>query len=465
MKKTPELSRRSLLKAGSAFAGASVFGVLPLKAFAQSMGLAPADHCFIFAYFSGGWDVLLSLDPRDPAVFTPERISETRILPDYGANPGGYPTTIVRPEGSNIDFGPAIGNMANHFDVMSVVRGINMNTVAHEVGYRYFLTGKEPNGAAARGSTLATEIVGQMVPTASTKVPVPNVAYSIESYNDRYPGYANALRVSSQQDLLLTLAPSPTQLDSEIEQALIDLKGNKVSCEADLYNSRGLVGQYRDSLAQMQTVLGAQLDKYFRFANVNGDSAELNAYRAAIRSAYGLGDGTNTTTPAARAATAAAALKLGVSQCVSMNIVGGLDTHFNRQQQNATNQRSGWNALAALVTDLKSSEHPNGGKWMDHTTVLVFSEFSRTPLTNSTGGRDHHISNSCMLLGKGIQHNRVFGKSGDVGMAAGLIDFETGLPSPNGQAILPDHVVATVMKAANIDYSITRVEPLNGLLA
>ena len=70
-----------------------------------------------------------------------------------------------------------------------------------------------------------------------------------------------------------------------------------------------------------------------------------------------------------------------------------------------------------------------------------------------------------MLLGKGIKHNTVFGKSGDVGLSAGLIDHATGLPNPTGEQILPDHVIATVMAAAGIDYSITRVEPLKGLLA
>ena len=59
----------------------------------------------------------------------------------------------------------------------------------------------------------------------------------------------------------------------------------------------------------------------------------------------------------------------------------------------------------------------------------------------------------------------LFGKSGDVGLSAGLIDHATGLPSPDGYQILPDHVIATVMKAAGIDYSITRVQPLAGLLA
>ncbi|MDP1825111.1 MAG: DUF1501 domain-containing protein [Archangium sp.] len=466
MKKNLALPRRTFMKAAAGFAGANLFGGLSFKAFAQSAGLAPADHCFVFAYFNGGWDVLLSLDPRDPATFTAERISETRILPGYSLLSGDatFPTNVVRPAGSNIDFGPAIGRMANHFDQMAIVRGVNMATVAHEVGFRYFLTGKEPNGSAARGSTTATEIVGQMMP----RVPVPNIAYNIETYNDRYPGYANALRVASSNDLLLTLAPSPTALDSEIEQELVDMHGRRISCEADLYDSRGLVTQYRESQAQMQTVLDAQLDRYFRFEDNATDAAAMRAEKAALRALYQLrpeGGNDPRSSAAARAALVATALKRGVSQCVSMNITGGLDTHFGTQLTHAQNQRVGWNALADLVTDLKNSPHPSGGSFMEHTTVLVFSEFSRTPLINASGGRDHHITNSCMLLGKGIKHNTVFGKSGDVGLSAGIIDHATGLPSPGGFQILPDHVIATVMKAAGIDYSITRVEPLTGLLA
>jgi uncharacterized protein (DUF1501 family) len=466
MKKPLALPRRTFLKAAAGFAGANVFGGLSFRAFAQATNLAPADHCFVFAYFNGGWDVLLSLDPRDPATFTPERISETRILPGYNllSNDASFPTNVVRPQGSNIDFGPAMGRMVDHFDKMAVIRGINMSTVAHEVGFRYFLTGKEPIGSSARGSTTATEIVGQLKPN----LPVPNIAFNIETYNDRYPGYANALRVSSANDLLLTLAPSATRLDSEIEKELVDLHGRRITCEADLYNSRGLVTQYRDARAQMQTVLSAQLDRYFRFEDSTSDSAEIRAEKSALRRLYGLRpEGTNDprSSAAARAALVATALKRGVSQCVSINISGGLDTHFGTQLTQAQNQRAGWNALADLVSDLKASDHPAGGKFIDHTTILIFSEFSRTPLINSSGGRDHHITNSCALLGKGIKHNMVFGKSGDVGLSAGIIDHRTGLPSPNGFQILPDHVIATVLAAAGLDYSITRVEPLRGLLA
>jgi uncharacterized protein (DUF1501 family) len=460
MKKNPPPApsgRRTFLKAAAGFMGATLFGGIPFRAFAQATNLAPADRCFVFVYFNGGWDQLLAFDPKDPTVFTPERVSETRILPGYNLiNDARFPAMPVVPEKngvrSNIAFGPAVGRLADHFDLMTVVRGINMTTLGHEVGFRYFLTGKRPIGSAARGSTTATEIVGQMHPA----VPIPSVAYNIETYNDRYPGYANALRVSRSTDLLLTLSPSRTQLDSELERQLVDFRGQPVSCEAAAYGARGVGETYQNSREQMQTVLSGRLDNAFRF--------EL-AENADVRAKYGLGTAGPYDSEAGRAALVATALKKGISQCVSINLTGGLDTHFGTQLTHANNQRRGFDALAMLVDDLRGSPHPGGGNFMDHTTILVFSEFARTPLINASGGRDHHISNSCLLMGAGVKHNYVFGSSGDIGMSPGTFDLRTGQATPSGENILPEHVIATVLASARLDYSITRVSPLQPILA
>lgn len=461
MKKNPNRvspERRTFLKAAAGFMGSTLFGGVPFRAFAQATELAPPDRCFVFVYFAGGWDQLLAFDPRDPDVFTPERISETRILPGYNLiNDPRFPAVPVTPEKngvrSNITFGPAVGRLANHFDLMTVVRGINMTTLGHEVGFRYFLTGKRPIGSAARGSTTATEIVGQFAPA----VPIPSIAYGIETYNDRYPGRANALRVSRARDLHLTLAGSDTQLDSEIEKQLLDFRGQPISCEAAAYGARGVGETYATSQDQMQAVLSNGLANAFLFK----DAANKDVYDF-----YGLtGNGPYFDNEAGRAAMVATALKKGISQCVSINLTGGLDTHFGSQLNHANNQRRGFDALATLVDDLRKSPHPSGGNFMDHTTILVFSEFSRTPLLNANAGRDHHLCNSCLLMGAGVKHNYVFGASGDIGMSPGTFDLRNGQPTPTGENILPEHVIATVLASANLDYSITRVEPLRSILA
>ncbi|MBN8229243.1 DUF1501 domain-containing protein [Corallococcus macrosporus] len=459
--------RRTFLKAGAGFMGSLLLGGIPFKAVAQATNLAPPDRCFVFVYFSGGWDQLLAFDPRDPAVFTADRVSETRIMPGYSLlTDGAFAQTPVVPKEragagpSKISFGPAIGdprtaNLSDHYDLMTVVRGINMSTLTHEVGYRYFLTGKMPIGSAARGSSTATEIVGQMKPT----VPIPSIAQGVESYNDRYGGYANALRVSGLADLVLTLDPpsAARQLDSEIEKSLIDLNGQPITCEEQALTARGVGTAYESSRGQMQTVMENKLSDSFRF--------QLTANQS-VRDFYGLNNQAYPYNSAAgRAAMVATALKKGISQCVSINLAGGLDTHFGTQQTHATNQRAGFNALNLLVTDLRATPHPGGGNFMDHTTILVFSEFARTPTINATGGRDHHLSNSCLLMGAGIKHNRVVGRSGDIGMSPGMVDLRTGDNDPNGSNIFPEHIIATVLASAKLDYSITRVDPLRFILA
>jgi hypothetical protein len=68
-------------------------------------------------------------------------------------------------------------------------------------------------------------------------------------------------------------------------------------------------------------------------------------------------------------------------------------------------------------------------------------------------------------MGAGVKHNFVFGKSGDIGMAPGTFDLRTGQPTPTGENILPEHIIATVLASAGLDYSITRVLPLQPILA
>lgn len=469
MKKPDDFNpgRRNLLKAGAGFMGASILGALPFRSFAQATNsLAAPDRCFVFVYFSGGWDQLLAFDPRDPDIFTADRITETRILPGYSLiTDSKIPQRPIIPQKaglarSNIDFGPAVGRLSDHYDLMTVVRGINMATLGHEVGYRYFLTGKRPAGSAARGSSTATEIVGQMKPA----VPIPSIAYNIETYNDRYPGTANALRVSKTNDLLLTLKPSSQQLDSEIEKSLLDFRGQPITCEQAAYGTGGVTSTYETSRDQMKAVLDAKLNEAF---DLSLKDAVKYPEQAATRTFYGLTpEGpTPLDSPAGRAAMVATALKKGISQCVSINLTGNLDTHFGTQTAHAQRLREGFDALATLVDDLRRTPHASGGNFMDHTTIMVFSEFARTPLINSTSGRDHHLCSSCMLMGAGLQHNVVYGKSGDIGMAPALVDLKTGASDPNGENIYPEHIVATVLASAGLDYSYMRVEPLRSLLA
>jgi hypothetical protein len=151
------MKRRTFLKSLGVGAGAFMLHSMLRPRSAR----AAVDRSFVFCYFRGGWDTLLSLDPRDPNVFTEARRNQTLIELGWDQIPANYPKTIQQPAGSNITFGPVMGGIMQHYDKMLVVRGMSMETVAHEVGRKYFITGLPPRGTQAAGSAVPTRLVSQ----------------------------------------------------------------------------------------------------------------------------------------------------------------------------------------------------------------------------------------------------------------------------------------------------------------
>ncbi|MCA9573658.1 MAG: transcriptional initiation protein Tat, partial [Myxococcales bacterium] len=171
---------------------------------------------FIFCYFQGGWDILLSLDPRDPARFNEANMAQTLIQPGYqllvGAPGGGAPIDV----GGGRMFGPYIGGLAQHMDVVSVIRGMSMDTLTHEVGRRRFLTGKPPSGLLARGSSGATWLASRL----GSEELIPQIAVNVESYNVDQPTWASALKVAGVGDLTRALTAGPDALDPRVEDQI-----------------------------------------------------------------------------------------------------------------------------------------------------------------------------------------------------------------------------------------------------
>ena len=104
-----------------------------------------------------------------------------------------------------------------------------------------------------------------------------------------------------------------------------------------------------------------------------------------------------------------------------------------------------------MVQDLKRMQHPvSGESWFAHTTIVGFSEFSRTPLLNTRGGRDHALTNACFLLGGNVRGGQVIGASSDVGMQPTTTNLTTGISDPEGEVIRPEHVLQTLYDEVGI---------------
>lgn len=449
-----EHNRRTFLRSLSLGAGAFALGsmIMPKRARAANM-----DRSFVFCYFRGGWDTLLGLDPRDPNVFTDANKGATKIELAWDRLADTYPKTIQQPAGSNIQFGPAMGGIMQHYDKMCVVRGMTMDTVSHDVGRLYFLTGKPPRGTTPAGSSLGTRIVAQQ----GDHTALPNLVSRVDSFNENLPTYASGLTVNSVADLVTTLtdgrkAPNPTiRANLEAYRAKHDL------CDPSQLDRKGLLGLIQSSQKKARELVEGGLSGKFQF------SSQTDAEMMELATRYGIPPA-QLTSPQAQAAMAYQAMKYGMAQCVTLELASGCDTHdVSWATDQPDEQSTGWTALGTLVTDLSATDDPvRGGKLIDHTTILAFSEFGRTALLNGRDGRDHSLTTSCMLMGAGVPHNKVVGASSDVAMVPRAVDPTSGAAIDSGGTFLtPTLVAASIMQSAGYDTDELRTDGLPCLMA
>ena len=462
----PKSSRRSFLNRSLIVGGAaglsSIGGLGALQSLAHAGAgyrpWGPKQRFFIFVYFSGGWDTLLSLDPRDPRDFHMGNLSDTLIQPAYDVLDDPGHLVDIQVASSGVTFGPYMGDLVNHADRLAVIRGMSMDTLTHEAGRRRFLTGKVPSGLLARGSSAATWLASQL---GNTQL-IPQISVNVESYNVDQPTYASALKVSNVPDLVRALEPAPSALGELEERQIDELLAQAALC--DYAEASPLWQSGEGSRLGVTSMIEAQLAGHFDF-QANDPAME------AIRDRYGIGaTGANALrTPEAQAAMAVTAVTSGISRVVSIRAnQTSLDTHYDEwATDQGPRQERGFNAIARMVEDLSEREFGDtGASWLDHTTIVGFSEFSRTARLNANGGRDHALTNACLLIGGGIKGGQAIGRSSDVGLMPTKTNLQTGLPDEGGEVIKPEHVIRTLLVESGIseDVADLRVEAVPALM-
>jgi len=480
----PQPSRRAFLKRTGAVAlGAGAFAFGGGEALRRLARAAPPellldggfpDRHYIFCYFGGGWDILLSLDPRDPALFTDGNVPVTRIQPGYDQlqAPPALPYRDVLGDGSMF-LGPYMGELAALADRICVVRGISMDTLTHEVGRRRFITGRPPSGLLARGSSTDTWLASHL----GEDEPVPNLSIRVESYNTGdLPNFASALKTTGIDDLLRVLSPGGPSLGTLQERQLDELLRQSAACptaaRSELWRRAEL------SRAKAQQMLEDDLAGLFDF---RANTPEM----VALRDFYGIPNtgAAAMRSSAAMAAMAATAVMNGVSRAVSIRVTSAsLDTHFgNWSTDQGPRQEEAFTAVARMLRHLEASPYPDGSgdSWLDRTIVVGFSEFSRTPILNNNGGRDHWLGNSCFLAGGRIARGRVLGASSNIGMnpipmdlatgAACTVDLDMAVPCPEEpglvEVVRPEHIIQALYHEVGIvdDAPDLRVPPLTAI--
>jgi hypothetical protein len=425
-----------------------------------------ADRYYVFAYFGGGWDVLMSLDPLadDPrsddalldagivrSLSRADEIDDSDLFTDTGLRFGPAPfangtvTTCMQPLLTTF----ATGGASTLSDVgMSIVRGMTMDTLTHQVGRRRFLTGQPPSGQSARGSSIATVLAAM----AARGEPVPNLTSGVESYNVDQAQWATALSADNVDDLLKALRPGELSIAPEerdrVQSLLAEFRDCIVAQRSP--NTQKAI----DARGSATGLVSSGVDGAFDlFANTPQMQTIRDRFQIANNARSSVG---------ARAALAAQAIATQTSRVVSYRGSDGLDTHFdNWADTQFASQYAGFRSLAALVEHLAGTPHPTSGfSMMEHTTIVAFSEFSRTPLINGNGGRDHWIMNSALVLGKGIQTG-IIGQSGPEGMAPTTVPIN-GVDT----YVKPEHIHQALLHDIGLppDTVDLRVDPLTQLL-
>jgi hypothetical protein len=429
-------SRRSFLTS----LGAATM-LLPFAGAGRADVQPAATRRYVGLYFAGAWDVLLGPDPRDPAG-TYEGIDlGTELLAPEWRDP--IPVMMA---GQEVLWGPTMASLVPHADVLTLFRGVNMNTVAHNVGRAYVNTFIPPAGMIPKGDSMGTRMAAG---SAYDDLTLPNVTLGMPSFNQSFPADVTGVRLAlatEMGDLLQPLGVNP--LSPATIEALRAAQDEVEGCVHVQYDSRP-VEELRIARERMRQLLS---DGYT-------DAFDLGA-DASLMARYGIINPNTAGAPSVIAATVWRLLETGLSRTVTAQLQTGFDTHGPEWATlQPARQKAGFDAVAALLTDLRQHDPA-----LDDTAVVLFSEFARTPLINGRGGRDHHFAGSVLVFGGGLRRG-VCGATVEQTLGLAAIDPVSGLPDPAGRVILPEDIGATIAAAAGLSTQPFRADPLEAWIA
>jgi hypothetical protein len=429
----PQLGRRALLQ--GALGGAAMYALAPIR---PLLAQDSAGHRFVACFLDGGWDVLLAADPRDPAgTYDGIDLGIERLAAQF------RDPRPVSMGGTEHLWGSTMLALEPHADLATFFRGINMNTVSHDTAKSYSHTGRQPAGALARGDSIGT-VAASVHDKGSL---LPNTAISVPSFNRAFDNRFSAIRMNDPREIRDLIGPTRNALTENVEGLLNQALEDAYSCVSPAYSGRLPEDELRISRDRIQRL--QQEDVVARF-DFNADTPEMDE----IRALYPIDTGTGRSV-----ATAAQLLRTELSTAVTARVRGGFDTHGGEWAVDQPQRLvEAFAAIGAMLTHLRNDD-PN----FERTTVMVYSEFARTPKINGDGGRDHWFADSVMIFGSTLKTG-VFGASNPQDLGLISVNPTTGLPDEGGVQLRPEHVMATLVQSLGGDSSPYREEPLTAMI-
>ena len=412
-------SRRQLF--GEGFGLLSAATLLPLSGLLQAEPSAPPKR-LLTVFLKGGWDSLLATDPVLGA-----KLSSPAFEAAYASEPSlaitGKPQLWI---------GPGLQPLKAIFASVptAFINGMFVEVSAHEIAYNYMLSARlslsrsreYPSLAALlgdQGGKYPPHIVlGSSIPLGATRSSSPPLqASSIDAMSQLLRGPGRASWNNYKTEVL----PNAHELLEGLDQ----LSYQRLT----LAQQQGLEGwrQAQSGLAQLyKSDLGSQLK-----------------LTAAIKQKFAVGEAGDLE---GQLAGAFLALASGISPYITVVPPGNFDTHSHHMSQHKALLLKTAQALAILVEQMRTTPDPadQSRSLLESTTVLITSEFVRTPKFNAAQGTDHWQSASAILLGAGVEDGVVLGATGTDGMPLGWVAGQS-MTRTSGNALLPSQIGAALL--------------------
>jgi hypothetical protein len=345
-------------------------------------------------------------------------------------------------------------NFSRHTDKMTIVRSLTHDSNNHEPSVYRTLTGRVNNTLVVPrnqrnrldgpnlGSIISAFSAPSVLPAAVT-IPRP-IGHSGVTYSGTHGGWlgtrydpmeiAAAAGGSTEQPTHSMVLPEDLSNARLIARQGLVRTINDVDRRFDQIVTTRSIGEFREQAVRMLSSTVAQ------------NAFNLDQEDARTRDKYGRNEWGESMLLARRLVEAGVRL---VTISWMAILAGGTVSNIwdNHAGTYMLTQPYSLNSLdpgfAALMEDLSERG------LLDETLVAMYGEFGRTPLLNSTQGRDHWgMVQSAVLAGGGIQGGQVYGSS----------DKDAAYPASN--PVSPEDMLATIYYSLGIDPRAELRDPL-----
>lgn len=414
---------------------------------------AAPDKFLVVVNASGGWDPTSICDPKGLNQAYADKSSRyegstNSVDLDPNKTYGNIQWSAI-PDGVSSDE-TVITRINDQFDnffttygsKMTVINGIDTGTNNHDTGNRYVWSGYEETGYPSLAAYYAAAV--------SPNLPLAYISNGGYDYTDSLVARARASSASFINEIA-----DPNHYSSDrgynyrTYSRDIDLYGNIRAAQAARIQRQ----MSSESLPQRSQ----QLSRLFGVRSVDSNLGELTVQLDAIQANVLRDDHWNENRAESlksQAEVVSAAFAAGL--CASANLNwGGFDTHGNHDANAYPRLGDLLEGVHFLMTALEFAGYA------DRTTVVIGSDFGRTPYYNSGNGKDHWPITSMIVLDPQSTGGKVFGAS-SADFRALSLNYSTGLEDSSGGTLTPAHVNLAIRKLMGVDTSsLSASYPLN----